>query len=57
LDIYKKEFLSCTGEYYEQAILDGRITVNGQKVATDYLIKGNDKIVHAITRKEPPVID
>ncbi|CDW71183.1 rna pseudouridylate synthase domain-containing protein 2-like [Stylonychia lemnae] len=57
LDVYRKEFLSCTPQYYESAIIDGRITVNGQKVKTDYLIRENDKIVHAVIRKEPPVID
>lgn len=36
LDIYTKEFIAHTKSYYEQAIHDGRITVNNKRVSCEY---------------------
>ena len=38
-DIYAKEFKAFSKKYYEQAILDGKITVNGEKVPLGYVIE------------------
>ena len=43
--------------YYEEAIIEGRITVNGKKVPLDFIIENGDKIVHTVTRRESPVLD
>eukprot|EP00347_Sterkiella_histriomuscorum_P011781 403371119 len=56
-DVYCREFLSNTPEYYKEAILDGRITVNGKRASLFHKIQETDKIVHTVTRKEVPVID
>ena len=55
-DIYTKEFKAFSRQYYEDAIVTGRITVNGKKVDLDYKIKESDKIVHKILRDETPVL-
>jgi len=57
LGVYSKEFVAHNKQYYEEAINNGRITVNEKKVSSDYRLKENDKIVHTIDRKEPPVLD
>jgi hypothetical protein len=31
--------------------------VNGKRVSCEYKLQDNDKIVHAVTRKETPVLD
>ena len=56
-DVYCKEFLANTPQYYAQAIDDGRITVNGKKVEKDYKLKENDRLVHTVLRSEVPVVD
>lgn len=38
-DIYSKEFKAFSKKYYEVAILDGRISVNGKTVPLTYVIK------------------
>ena len=50
------EFGANPREYYEEAIRRGFITVNGDKVSTDYEIKNGDYIVHEAHRHEPPVV-
>lgn len=57
LEIYTKEFVAHSRQYYDEAIKDGRISVNSKKVSCDYKLQDNDKIVHAIVRKETPVLD
>lgn len=38
-DLYAKEFKAFSNKYYEQAIHDGRITVNGKIVSPQYVIR------------------
>jgi len=42
LAVFSKEFKAFNQAYYSEAIGDGRITVNGKKVACEYKIKDND---------------
>ena len=57
LDIYTKEFLANTKSYYEESIASGKISVNGEAVTSYYKLKDCDKIVHAVTRRETPVLE
>ena len=57
LDVFKKEFRMKTVEYYEQAIQDGRITINNEIVHPDKLVAQNQIIRTLVHRHEPPVID
>lgn len=55
LDIFASEFRDRPADYYEKAILDGRVVVNGQPVtSTRTLIKNGDIISHTLHRHEPP---
>jgi tRNA pseudouridine synthase 9 len=55
LDIFASEFRDRPTEYYEQAIIDGRVVVNGQPVpSTKTIIKNGDIISHTLHRHEPP---
>lgn len=55
LDIFSSEFRDRPAEYYEQAIKDGRVVVNGQPVpSTKTIIKNGDIISHTLHRHEPP---
>ena len=53
--MYHEEFGSYPKSYYEAAIKEGRIMVNGQKVECDYKIGGNDELSHVVHRHEPAV--
>ncbi|KAJ1561127.1 hypothetical protein HK405_004854, partial [Cladochytrium tenue] len=55
LDVYSAEFQDQTTEYYQSAIETGRITVNGHRVATSYVVRNADVLAHATHRHEPPV--
>lgn len=55
IDVLAKEFQSETAEYYSKAIQNGNITVNGNNVAEDLILKNNDIISHKVHRHEPPV--
>jgi len=55
LDIYDTEFGSYPKCYYEAAIKEGRILVNGEKVDCEYIVKGNDELAHVVHRHEPAV--
>ena len=46
LEVFTKEFVKETREYYEKAITEGRIKVNKQIVDPSYLLKDNDLIEH-----------
>lgn len=54
-EVYSKEFGAYPKEYYKQAILDGMIRVNGNKVSCEYILKNGDRITHTVHRHEPPV--
>ncbi|KAI9290647.1 pseudouridine synthase, partial [Neoconidiobolus thromboides FSU 785] len=53
--VFTTEFQDQSTEYYELAILEGRIRVNGCQVSSEYKIKSMDRIQHLIHRHELPV--
>ncbi|KAJ3325694.1 RNA pseudouridylate synthase domain containing protein 2 [Boothiomyces sp. JEL0866] len=55
--IFEKEFQDMPSKYYYNSIQQGIITVNGEKVSTDYIVKNSDLIENRIHRHEPPVTD
>ncbi|KAF2705729.1 pseudouridine synthase [Pleomassaria siparia CBS 279.74] len=56
LDIFASEFRDRPTEYYEQAIVEGRVVLNGKQVAsTKSIVKNGDVISHTLHRHEPPV--
>ncbi|CAD8210485.1 unnamed protein product [Paramecium octaurelia] len=57
LDAMEKEFRAYNKEYYENAINEGKITVNGVRVSPEYKLEHGMQIEHATTRVEPPILD
>jgi tRNA pseudouridine synthase 9 len=55
--VFETEFHDRTSDYYKHAILAGKITLNGNKVALDTVVKNSDLIENRIHRHEPPVCD
>lgn len=56
LDIFAAEFRDRSREYYEQAIQEGRIVLNGKECKdVRAVVKNGDVISHTIHRHEPPV--
>ncbi|KAF2468940.1 pseudouridine synthase [Lindgomyces ingoldianus] len=54
-DIFASEFRDRPQEYYEKAILEGRVTLNGKPVpSTSTIVKNGDIISHTCHRHEPP---
>ena len=56
-EIFTKEFKLYSQEYYENAIEDGKITVNGKKVSFHTTLDENDLIIHESVFTEMPVLD
>ena len=56
IDVFKVEFKAFSPEYYTNAIIDGKITVNDKIVGIDYKIREGDKIIHATVRHETPIL-
>jgi tRNA pseudouridine synthase 9 len=55
LDIFASEFRDRPAGYYEKAIIDGRVVVNGKPVpSTSTIVKNGDVISHTLHRHEPP---
>lgn len=54
LDIFASEFRDRPAEYYEKAIREGRVVVNGKPVSVDTIINNGDMISHTMHRHEPP---
>ncbi|KAF1970664.1 DRAP deaminase [Bimuria novae-zelandiae CBS 107.79] len=55
LDIFASEFRDRPTEYYEKAIIEGRVVVNGKPVpSTKTLVRNGDVISHTMHRHEPP---
>lgn len=55
LDIFASEFRDRPTEYYEQAIIEGRVVLNGKPVpSTKTLVRNGDVISHTLHRHEPP---
>jgi len=58
LEVFAKEFLAYSREYYRSAIEDGLVTVNGQRTTVDHILRDNELIVHRAVRcTENPVLD
>lgn len=58
LEVFTKEFIAYSAEYYRAAIEAGRVTVNGKQVSPDYILKNSERIVHtAVSCRENPVLD
>ncbi len=55
VEVFSSEFGTNPPSYYTEAISRGFITVNGQRVATDYVIRHNDVLTHITHKHEPPV--
>ncbi|KAG0024221.1 hypothetical protein BGZ81_007793 [Podila clonocystis] len=55
IEVFNTEFRDRDNTFYERAIKDGRIKVNGQTVAQDYIVQNSDIVAHDIHRHEPPV--
>jgi len=55
IDIFGSEFRDRPEEYYRDAMIKGKITIDGQKVSPDHVVKNGEKIQHTQHRHEPPV--
>ncbi|GJJ68127.1 tRNA pseudouridine32 synthase [Entomortierella parvispora] len=55
IEVFNTEFRDRDNEFYERAIKDGRVQINGETVDKEYIIKNSDIVAHAIHRHEPPV--
>ena len=55
LHVYTSEFGAFPKSYYEPAIRQGRILVNGERVALSYQISDNDVLTHTVHMHEPAV--
>ncbi|XP_068203332.1 pseudouridylate synthase RPUSD2-like isoform X2 [Palaemon carinicauda] len=56
LDVFAKEFRAHPAEEYERCIKSGTLTVNYEKVDTDYRLKHNDLLANIVHRHETPVL-
>ncbi|XP_026469887.1 RNA pseudouridylate synthase domain-containing protein 2-like [Ctenocephalides felis] len=55
LDVFSREFRAHPAEEYERCITAGTLTVNYEKVSTDYRLKHNDLLANIVHRHEVPV--
>ncbi|GLV42476.1 RluA pseudouridine synthase 1 [Carabus blaptoides fortunei] len=55
LDVFAREFRAHPAEEYERCIRAGTLTVNYEKVPTDYKLKHNDLLANVVHRHEVPV--
>ncbi|XP_029341642.1 RNA pseudouridylate synthase domain-containing protein 2, partial [Acyrthosiphon pisum] len=55
LDVFAREFRAHPAEEYERCIKSGSLTVNYQKVDTQYKLKHNDLLANVVHRHEVPV--
>jgi len=55
LDVFSREFRAQNAEEYDRCLKAGSLTVNGQKVESDYILKHNDVIENVVHRHEVPV--
>lgn len=50
LDVFAREFRAHPAEEYERCIEAGTLTVNYEKVSTDYKLKHNDLLANVVHR-------
>ncbi|XP_066143649.1 pseudouridylate synthase RPUSD2-like isoform X1 [Euwallacea fornicatus] len=55
LDVFSREFRAHPAEEYERCIQASTLTVNYEKVPTDYKLKHNDLLANVVHRHEVPV--
>ncbi|KAF9426833.1 hypothetical protein BGZ76_002582 [Entomortierella beljakovae] len=55
IEVFNTEFRDRDNTFYEKAIKDGRIKINGEIVSNDYIVQNSDIVAHDIHRHEPPV--
>lgn len=56
LDIFASEFRDRPAEYYEKAIVEGRVVLNGKPLPDVHtIVRNGDVISHTLHRHEPPV--
>ncbi|KAJ8325533.1 DRAP deaminase [Batrachochytrium dendrobatidis] len=56
-EVFSKEFHDRPAEVYRQAILKGRIKINGKAVPLDYVIRNSDLVENTVHRHEPVITD
>ncbi|KAL7638888.1 UNVERIFIED_CONTAM: hypothetical protein RMT77_010422 [Armadillidium vulgare] len=56
IDVFAKEFRAHPAQEYERCIKSGTLTVNYEKVDTDYRLKHNDLLANIVHRHETPVL-
>jgi tRNA pseudouridine synthase 9 len=54
LDIFADEFRDRPREYYEDAIINGRVVVNGKPATPTTVVRNGQVISHTMHRHEPP---
>eukprot|EP01062_Namystynia_karyoxenos_P042470 TRINITY_DN31043_c0_g1_i2.p1 TRINITY_DN31043_c0_g1~~TRINITY_DN31043_c0_g1_i2.p1 ORF type:complete len:537 (+),score=161.58 TRINITY_DN31043_c0_g1_i2:79-1611(+) len=57
LDMFCDDFPHQTRDYYEAAIAEGRIRIDGATVPPDHVLRHNQRISHRMRREELPVRD
>ncbi|KAF9582627.1 hypothetical protein BGW38_010956 [Lunasporangiospora selenospora] len=57
IDVFNLEFRDRDNAFYERAIKEGRIAINGEIVSKDYIVQNSDIVSHNSHRHEPPVTD
>ncbi|KAF9929941.1 hypothetical protein FBU30_001100 [Linnemannia zychae] len=55
IEVFNTEFRDRDNTFYERAIKDGRVKINGEVVDKDYIVRNSDIVSHDIHRHEPPV--
>jgi tRNA pseudouridine synthase 8/2,5-diamino-6-(5-phospho-D-ribitylamino)-pyrimidin-4(3H)-one deaminase len=55
IQVCSREFVAQTRQYYEDAIKDGRVTINHKRTQCDYVLDHNDLLCHRATCQENPV--
>ncbi|PLB51158.1 pseudouridine synthase [Aspergillus steynii IBT 23096] len=55
VDIFISEFRDRPPEYYRQALIDGKVTVDKKAVGPHHVVKNGEVISHTLHRHEPPV--
>ena len=56
IEVFCAEFKAFKASYYGEAIANGNITVNLNKVDKMYKIKEGDQIIHKTHREETPIL-
>lgn len=54
-NIFSREFRAQPPAFYERAIKNGKITVNGKTVEPEYVLQHNDLLANVVHRHEVPV--